>query len=201
MVDIVTFALENLLNKTSIHADLKKQKTICIRSIFLMKVSGKLWRLLRRWPQKWLVFWLGMGVKKSEKLNKEFSNHERPHLTEYDHIKNNDKRKVALLLGELSYSRLPLVSRSYEDLGSEFWHQNWAHGLFHSHSPGIPPTDGFFKHVCCTLRITAPSAINRFLSAACGSITMIITCDEQSINPESHNPSAQRKSGSFQYWS
>ena len=81
MVDIVTFALENLLNKTSIHADLKKQKTICIRSIFLVKVSGKLWRLLRKWPQKWLVVWLGMGVKKSEKLNEEFSNHKRPHLT------------------------------------------------------------------------------------------------------------------------
>ena len=29
---------------------------------------------------------------------------------------------------------------------------------------------------------------------------IIIMCDEQSINPESHNPSARRKSGSFQYW-
>jgi hypothetical protein len=28
---------------------------------------------------------------------------------------------------------------------------------------------------------------------------VIITCDEQSINPESHNLSARRKSGSFQY--
>ena len=42
MVDIVTFALENPLNKTSAHADLEKHKTLCIRSIFLVKVSGKL---------------------------------------------------------------------------------------------------------------------------------------------------------------
>ncbi len=29
--------------------------------------------------------WLGMGVKKSEKLNEEFSNHKRPLTTTLDH--------------------------------------------------------------------------------------------------------------------
>ena len=55
--------------------------------------------------------WLGMGVKKSEKLNKEFSDYERPHLTTDTHIKNNDKRNVALLLGELPSPRLYFVSQ------------------------------------------------------------------------------------------
>ena len=40
-------------------------------------------------------------VNDSEKFIVEFSNHKRPHLTTDTHIKNNDKRKVALLLGEL----------------------------------------------------------------------------------------------------
>ena len=59
--------------------------------------------------------WLGMGVKKSEKLNEEFSNHKRPHLTTDTHIKINDKRKVALLLGELHSSRLSMFYSAFKD--------------------------------------------------------------------------------------
>jgi superfamily II helicase len=49
-----------------------------------------------------------MVVKKAEKPSKEFSDHERPHLTKYDHIKNNEKGKVRLLLGELPIPSLVL---------------------------------------------------------------------------------------------
>ena len=61
--------------------------------------------------------WVGMVVKKSEKLSTGFSDHEWPHLTKYDHIKNNGERKVALLLGELPSSRLYLFYGTYEDFG------------------------------------------------------------------------------------
>ena len=72
-----------------------------------------------------------MVVKKAEKLSKEFSDHERLHLTKYDHIKNNEKRKVRLLLGELPSARLPfftyirgleatkVVSRGSKQAGTE----------------------------------------------------------------------------------
>jgi hypothetical protein len=62
-----------------------------------------------------------MGVKKSEKLNEEFSNHKRPHLTTDTHIKNNDKRKVALLLGEIPSLVCPLFSCVYEDYRPVCW--------------------------------------------------------------------------------
>ncbi|MGI9459289.1 MAG: hypothetical protein ACR2NF_04760, partial [Pirellulales bacterium] len=39
------------------------------------------------------------------------NDHERPHLTKYDHIKNNGERKVALLLGELLSPRSYFLSR------------------------------------------------------------------------------------------
>ena len=47
-----------------------------------------------------------MSVNNSEKFISEFSIDERTHLTIDTHIKNNDKRKVALLLGELLSPRL-----------------------------------------------------------------------------------------------
>ena len=73
-----------------------------------------------------------MGVKKSEKLNEEFSNHKRPHLTTDTHIKNNDKRTVALLLGELPFPRLSLFYGAYENSGPVCWAHYWAHAMFHS---------------------------------------------------------------------
>ena len=43
------------------------------------------------------------------------NDHERPHLTKYDHIKNNGERKVALLLGELPSPRLYLFYGAFKD--------------------------------------------------------------------------------------
>ena len=73
-----------------------------------------------------------MVVRKSEKLNKEFSDYERPHLTTDTHIKNNDKRKVALLLGDLPSPRLSLFYVDYENSGPVFWARFWTHAMFHS---------------------------------------------------------------------
>ena len=56
-----------------------------------------------------------MGVIKFEKLSEEFSDHERPHLTTDTHIKINDKRKVALLLGEFLSPRLFFVSQYFQE--------------------------------------------------------------------------------------
>lgn len=58
-----------------------------------------------------------MGENNSEKFILEFSNHKRPHLTKGNHVKNNDKRTVALLLGEL----VDFEAIAERFVGSDVW--------------------------------------------------------------------------------
>ena len=71
--------------------------------------------------------------------------HERQHLITGTHIKNNDKSKVRLLLGELSFTRLSFVLHGIRELRAILLTHFWAYDLFYL----LKRTNGWGRLVYC----------------------------------------------------